>query len=186
MAENQVLSYRVLYFEKEHDRFRRPADYPALAAACVATHDLATLKGFWDGEDIAAKVRLGVIASDDEAARARAEREADKRGLLQALADEALLPAGVDWAAAQSAELRDDLARAIYAYLARSRASLFMIQLDDLVGERRQANLPGTIDEYPNWRRRVSQGLDELGHDHRVAAMAEIITHERDQRDAPS
>ena len=45
MADANVLSYRVLYFEKDGDRFKRPDEYPGLALACVTTHDLATLAG---------------------------------------------------------------------------------------------------------------------------------------------
>ena len=54
-----------------------------------------------------------------------------------------------------------ELADAILTYLARSRARLMLVQLEDVVGESEQANLPGTTDAHPNWRRRLSRGLEE-------------------------
>ena len=56
--------YRVLYFEKDGDRFKRPEEYPGLALACVTTHDLAALQGFWRGADLELKRRLKLYPSE--------------------------------------------------------------------------------------------------------------------------
>ena len=51
-----------------------------------------------------------------------------------------------------------------------------LIQLEDVVAEGEQANLPGTTDAHPNWRRRMSRSLEELlsGADlPRIAALIE-------------
>ncbi|MBV8089884.1 MAG: 4-alpha-glucanotransferase, partial [Alphaproteobacteria bacterium] len=66
------------------------------------------------------------------------------------------------------------LSDAILTYLARSRARLMLVQLEDVVGESEQANLPGTTDAHPNWRRRISLRLEDIagGADlRRVAAV---------------
>ena len=55
-----------------------------------------------------------------------------------------------------------ELADAVLTYMARSRAHLMLIQLEDVVGESEQANLPGTTDTHPNWRRRTSLELEEI------------------------
>src|SRR5439155_15150863 len=69
MQSADILSYRVLVFERRQDGgFVPPADYPALAAASAATHDLATLKGFWLGNDLAWRQRLDLYP-DAEAAQ---------------------------------------------------------------------------------------------------------------------
>jgi (1->4)-alpha-D-glucan 1-alpha-D-glucosylmutase len=57
------------------------------------------------------------------------------------------------------------LTLAAHAYLARSPSPLFMVQMDDFTGQLHQANLPGSITEYPNWRRRLVRPLEELGAD---------------------
>lgn len=165
LAEASIFSSRVLYFERQHDGFKPPGDYPAQAAVSVSTHDLATFHGFWEGDDIAAKAMLGLFKSPDEERNARAMRVDDKRQLLQALADEALLPDGLSPEGAEATPWTPALAAAAHAYLARSPSSLFMVQMDDLTGQLHQANLPGSIMEYPNWRRRLLRPLEELGAD---------------------
>ncbi|MGC9953080.1 MAG: 4-alpha-glucanotransferase [Rhizomicrobium sp.] len=162
MAAANVLSCRIFAFEREHDRFRRPDEYPRLASVSAATHDLATLRGFWGGGDIAAKANLGLFKSPDEEAQARSGRSADKRMLLQSLADEALLPDGVSPSDADRLDWTPELALAVHAYLARSPSLLFLAQLDDLAGEAHQANLPGSTTQYPNWRRRQARMIDDL------------------------
>ncbi len=54
------------------------------------------------------------------------------------------------------------LIAAMHAYLARSPASILLVQIDDLMREQEQINLPGTVFERPNWRRRLSMCVDEL------------------------
>jgi 4-alpha-glucanotransferase len=179
MASANVLSCRIFAFEREHDRFRRPAEYPPLASVSAATHDLATLRGFWDGDDIAAKAKLGLFKSPDEESRARSGRSADKRLLLQALADESLLPDGVSPSDSDRLPWTAELALAVHAYLARSPSLLFLVQLDDLAGEAHQANLPGSTTQYPNWRRRQARMLDELFTDSATQTQIATIAAER-------
>lgn len=179
MAQENVLSYRVLYFETEQDRQRRPREYPRMAATCVATHDLATLKGFWHGADLDARERLGHTPSTEAARRARDERAHDKWLLLRALAEEGLLPPGLDTDRLGDIDMTPTLALAVHAYLARSAACLFMVQLDDLIGEEQQINLPGTVDEYPNWRRRLAMSLEAMIVDPALRDAAQTISRER-------
>ncbi len=179
MAAANVLSCRIFAFERDGGRFRRPHEYPALASVSAATHDLATLAGFWGGDDIAAKAKLGLFKSPEEEANARASRSADKRLLLQALADEALLPDGVSPPDADRLGWTPELALAVHAYLARSPSLLFLAQLDDLAGVAHQANLPGSTTQYPNWRRRQARTLDELFADPATQKEMTVIAAER-------
>ncbi len=162
MAEANVLSCRIFYFERERERFRRPGEYPALASVSAATHDLPTLRGFWNADDIAAKARLGTFKLADEEARARAARTREKQLLLQALASEGLLPDGLSPSDADHLDWTPDLVGAVHLYLARTPSMLLLVQLDDLANEMHQANLPGSTTEYPNWRRRLSRRLGDL------------------------
>lgn len=182
MSAANMLSCRVLYFERAHDRFHRPEEYPALASVSASTHDLATLHGFWTGDDIAAKAQLGTLATAEEEARARAERARDKRFLIQALADEGLLPEGADPSDAGHIAWSPELGSALHRYLARTPSCLVMVQLDDLAGEEHQANLPGSTTQYPNWRRRLSRDLSELFSDPAIRRQMEEITAERAHR----
>jgi len=178
-----LLSYRILVFERRSDgSFVPPAEYPALAAASVATHDLATLRGFWLGNDLAWRQRLDLYPDTDAAATDERERSRDRRLLLDALIGEGLLaPERVgcflseSGAPAYSAELGD----AILTYLARSRARLVLVQLEDVAAEGEQANLPGTIDAHPNWRRRMSQLLEDLLSGADLSRIAALTTQGR-------
>jgi 4-alpha-glucanotransferase len=166
MREANVLSYRIMMFERQPDgRFISPSEYPPLAAASAATHDLATLKGFWLGRDIAWRRRLALYPDAAAAAAEATERARDRVLLLDALIGEGLLAAadrGQFLSAAGEPIYRPTLGDAIQCYLARSRARLMLVQIEDLVGETEQANLPGTTDAHPNWRRRLSRTLEEI------------------------
>jgi 4-alpha-glucanotransferase len=176
MATADILSSRVLYFERDGDRFRRPSELPVRASVSVATHDLATLRGYWMEEDITVKARLGFLQGDEER-QFRDERACDKRLLLQALASECLLPH--DYVDSNNSLWTPALADAIHAYLARSPSLLLIVQLEDLANEVRQANLPGSITEYPNWRQRLSRSLEEMANDPVIAQTMTMIGRER-------
>jgi (1->4)-alpha-D-glucan 1-alpha-D-glucosylmutase len=175
LGEAQILSSRVLYFERNGGGFAPPSAYPELAAVSVSTHDLATLAGFWAGEDLIAKGELGLFRDAHEAESARAGRLGDKQNLLAAIAAEGLLPAGITPADAATIAWSPALTAAVHAYLSRSPATLMMVQMDDLTGQTRQANLPGSISEYPNWRRRMTAALEDLGADPKFGAALAAI-----------
>jgi len=175
MAAAGALSYRVIYFEKEGDRFKRPADYPGLSLACASTHDLPTLVGFWEGRDLMLRKQLGLYPSEEARLEEHRARTRDRRLLLEALAAEDLLPASVDPERPEETAMTRELIHAVHAYLARTPTCLLMVQFDDLLGEADQINLPGTVSERPNWRRKLSCELEELGADATVRALAEAL-----------
>jgi 4-alpha-glucanotransferase len=92
LSAANILSYSVLWFEGRDGRIRPPPEWCRLAAACVSTHDLATLAGWWNGADTAEKRVLSLL-NDPDAAQARADEKAALVALLQA---EALLTEDVD------------------------------------------------------------------------------------------
>jgi 4-alpha-glucanotransferase len=147
-----LLSYRVVWFERwESGLFRASDSYPEAALATVSTHDLATVRGFLLGRDIDWRLEVGQLDAA-KAAEARRSRTAEIRRLKDALAHEGLLD-GDD---------PEGLAVALHRFLARTPAALAMVQVEDLEGALEQPNLPGTIDEHPNWRRRMQGPLAGL------------------------
>jgi glycogen operon protein len=151
MAAANVLSYRVLWFERRGQDFAPPSAYPRKAVACASTHDLPTLAGWRLGMDIDEKDALGLI-SPEGAMATRLDRVADFLRMQKALSDEGLDP-NADQEAAFSA--------AIHAFLAKTPAALTMFQIDDLLGETIAVNLPGTDRERPNWRRKFFRAVTE-------------------------
>jgi glycogen operon protein len=154
LGEAGVYRYTVLPFERAGSAFASPKTYPARALACVSTHDIAPLAGWWDGVDLAERRTLDLF-DDAGLAAARQARAADKQALLAAMAGDGF--AG-DWT--PDGPFGAQLAAAIYAFAASGPSRIFMLQLEDLTGERVGVNLPGTDRERPNWRARIGVTLD--------------------------
>ncbi|HXC29634.1 MAG TPA: 4-alpha-glucanotransferase [Stellaceae bacterium] len=183
MQAANVLSYRVVMFERRRDgNFISPGDYPPLAAASAATHDLATLKGFWLGRDIAWRQRLSLYPDVAAEAADISDRHTARWQLLEALARDGLiawerfgefLPHG------DEPVFTAELGGAILAFLARSRARLMLVQIEDVAGEVEQANLPGTSDAHPNWRRRLSAPLAAILNGPDIRRIAALMSEER-------
>jgi 4-alpha-glucanotransferase len=183
MGAANVLSYRVIFFERRADRsFVPPAEYPPRAAAAAATHDMPTMRGFWLGRDISWRRRLDLFPDAQAAEAEEAARGRDRRLLLDALAREGLIaPERFGAFLAQDGEpfYSAELAEAILAYLARSQARLVLVQLEDVLGEIEQANLPGTTEDHPNWRRRCSHSLEEVVYDPELRRVAVLVGEAR-------
>ncbi len=183
MRAANVLSYRIMVFERREDgRFVPPGEYPPLAAASAATHDLATLEGFWLGRDIAWRRRLNLYPDQAAELADAADRRRDRRMLLEALIAEGLLGENerARFLPSDDEPVFDSaLADAVQRYLARSRAGLMLVQIEDLCGEAEQANLPGTIDTHPNWRRRLGRTLEEIIESGELRRLAALIAAER-------
>ncbi len=173
LADAEIQAYRVLLFEQRRDGgFRRPRAWPRRALACVSTHDLPTLRGWWRERDIDWRRKAGMI-SGEEAAAQRRRRATERQQLWQALIHEKLVTTALP---------ADDLPAhglvAAHLYLSRSPARLVTVQMEDALGEIEQANLPGASDPHPNWRRKLSTRIEEL-QDHPTfdAVMRAMMRH---------
>jgi 4-alpha-glucanotransferase len=156
MAQANILSYRVLFFEQDQQGgFLPPASYPSLALSVAGSHDLPTLRGWWHASDIALKDRLGLYPEPGEASRQTAQRDRDRETLIAALRQANLIG---------PAETPDTetLVRAAHAFLAQTPSILAMAQIDDVTGEADPVNVPATTHEHPNWRRRQSITLEAM------------------------
>ena len=181
MARKGILSYRVLYFSRRHtdaygDIYVPPAEFPAEALVTATTHDLATLAGFWDDVDLRIRAQLDLFPSDAMRERLFAARKEERTQLLWALQREGLLPEGASPEPFAPEHMTADLAMAIQEYLARAPARMQAVQAEDVLGCREQANLPGTVDEVPNWRRKLPVDLEDWGGDARFTEMARRLT----------
>ncbi|HMM75628.1 MAG TPA: malto-oligosyltrehalose synthase [Gammaproteobacteria bacterium] len=175
-----VLSYRLLYFERAADGgFRAPAEYPAQALVAAGTHDLPTLAGYWEGRDLALRAALGLFPTDEIRQQQILARADARARLLLRLEDEGLLPPGATADPQTLPRMVPVLARALYALLARTPSKLLLVQLEDVPGLREQANLPGTVAEHPNWRRKIDPPLEDWPGDERYVALCATLRAER-------
>ena len=158
LAAADVLSYRVLWFERDAAGFAEPSRYPVKAAACVSTHDLPTVAGWWTGADIDEKQALHLLSADAADAE-RAERRASRDALAVALERAGVVrDAPIDGAAPHDAAIT----AAIHRFVGASPSVLALIQADDLAGETTAVNLPGIDRLRPNWRRKLSVAVEAL------------------------
>ncbi len=180
-----VLSYRLLYFERQPSGdFKPPAEYPKQALVAASTHDLPTLAGWWEGRDLALRAELGLFPTSEAREAQVIGRAQDRARLLLALEREALLPAG---GAVNPVNMTPELATAAAAYLARSPAQVMVVQLEDVAGAADQANLPGTTGQHPNWRRKLPLALERFPEDQHFIDLARAMTNLRGRpRPAPA
>ncbi len=163
MHERGLLSSAVLWFERDWDAPGQPHVPPRAwepeTMASISTHDLPTVEGWLRDERIRVQADLDLLGEPVEDALATAA--SDREALLALLREE-----GID---------TDDLLVALHAVIAPAASRLVLSSPADAVGQVRQPNLPGTVDEYPNWRVRLPVDLDAFfDHDRVRAAVAPL------------
>ncbi len=173
LTRAKITGMRVLWFERKGVEFAPPASYPPTSVACVATHDLATLSGWWGGADIAERLALGLL-SLAKAGEAIAARREEKRALLRALGQ-----AGLTVSQMEDGPLPDATAAAVHTLISGSASMFAHAQFDDLVGETVATNLPGTDQERPNWRLKVGPDVAAAFASHRAQSILAALAKGR-------
>jgi len=172
-----ILSMRVLWFEREGAAFKAPEEWSERAAAMTSTHDLPTVAGWWRGSDIAVRTSLGLFGAESDRSEVTAARRGDRSELWRAFAK-----AGVARGAQPSPRSTNPVVDAAVRFTARTNSRLALIPFEDLLGQSEQPNLPGTVDQHPNWRRRQKASSTKLLHAPKVAARLAAIREERGHR----
>ncbi|MFC6585159.1 4-alpha-glucanotransferase [Sulfitobacter aestuariivivens] len=153
MRGHGFYGYAVMQYEKDaKGRFPDPARSPTQVLSCFATHDTPTVDGYATGRDIDWWEKLGWI----DAARARAEH-CKRAGEVSAVSK------------------ARPFATEVHDRLAVTNATLAAVQLDDVLQETETQNLPGTVDEHPNWQRRYDVKVDALRADNSLAEIAQMM-----------
>lgn len=169
ITERRMLGMRVLWFERAEDHgFVGAQDYPAQSVAMTGTHDTATVAGWWTGTDLDWADRLGRLPADIDREQAESIRDWD-RGLLWST-----LTGGHERPAPNDPQPVVDAA---ITHVARTPSALAIVPWEDLLGLEEQPNLPGTITEHPNWRRRLDQDSATLFAAPAVQRRADILTN---------
>ncbi|MFI0259955.1 4-alpha-glucanotransferase [Streptomyces sp. NPDC017056] len=171
LAERGVLGTSVLWFERDYTgaaaRPLPPESWRADCLATVTTHDLPSTAARLTGQHAELRDRLGLL--DRPLQDERAAEAVEVGEWLELLGRLGLLPEGrADEEAA---------VKALHRYLLRTPARMVGVWLPDAVGDRRPQNLPGTSDEYPNWRLPVADAegrpltLEEIAASPRLHAL---------------
>ena len=172
MADAGILGCDVAWFKRDKTgrTYLPPDQWRASAIASVTTHDLPTVAGWFTDEVVRVRAELGLLDGPVEDERARTAQE--RAALLTMLREESLLGDSNDLA---------EIALALHRLLVASPAAIVVAAPGDAVGDMRQPNLPGTLDEYPNWRLPLTDGagqpmtIEELQDDVRVRRLIGVM-----------
>ncbi|MFD8740373.1 4-alpha-glucanotransferase [Streptomyces sp. NPDC059618] len=189
LQERGLLGTSVLWFERDWDGDGLPLPPDAWRADCLATattHDLPSTAARFTGEHVELRDRLGLLTGS--LADERAAAATDVREWLALLARLGLLrgPSGGAPASAEEAEIQ-----AVHRFLLRTPARMIGVWLPDTVGDRRPQNLPGTSDEYPNWRLPIADAegapvtLEDLAASPRLHALIDVVREDGGPPGAP-
>jgi 4-alpha-glucanotransferase len=195
LEERGVLGTSVLWFERDWTGDGRPLPPGRWRGGCLATattHDLPSTASRFTGDHVDLRAGLDLLTRPLEQVRAEAAADVDE---WRAVLDELGLMGGegsfedggvegpgvveVGGSPAEEAEIR-----AVYRYLMRTSAAMVGVWLPDAVGDRRPQNLPGTSDEYPNWRLPVADAagipmsLEDLTASPRLHGLFEAVRDE--------
>ncbi len=153
LAQHGIGGMQVLWFQQEQDGdFIPPWRWRRQAVALSSTHDLPTIAGWWKGRDIDWRSKLGMRSPSGDAAAEQEERRAAKANLWSALLAADCVPPEREPAKA------DPVVDGATVFVGKTPSWLAVLPAEDICGLEEQPNLPGTIDEHPNWRRRLPPG----------------------------
>jgi 4-alpha-glucanotransferase len=150
LMQQGILSYRLLWFEKED-----PSTYPEQALAAVTTHDLPTIAGLWTGADLAAQRRLNLNPNEQGTAEilvrlARLTRSSGRTPIPEVI-------------------------RRTYRALSRAPSVVVSATVEDVIAVESRPNMPGTVTEWPNWSQPLPLPLEAFCRSRDAATIARTI-----------
>jgi 4-alpha-glucanotransferase len=169
-----ILGMRVLWFERDWGLFVEPQRWPAYAVSLTTTHDLPTVAGWWTGRDIDWRAALKLYGEGQNEADDRAGRDQDRAKLWAAFCH-----AGVAQGEMPAPDQPSAVVDAALLFVAKTPSPLALIPAEDLLGVIEQPNVPGTIDEHPNWRRRLPDEVATMLAAPEIAARLSTLARER-------
>lgn len=179
LRESGIYSWKVLYFEQEsQDRYRAPAKWPRQSMASATTHDLPTLRGFWNAVDLEMGETLGLYPDKVVLKGLYQDRARQKQALLEALHRYGCVPKN-SGKKASLVKMSPQLNRGMHRFLTDSESALLGLQPEDLLDMDKPVNVPGTTDQYPNWRRKLSKPLEEMFADKQVNLLLKEVDRRR-------
>ena len=159
MASWGIWSYLVMMFERDDSgAFRTPDYYLPNALVTFNTHDLSTYAGWRSFADLKIKRSIGIDPGESD----------DARWHALTMLDEVL----------RHHAIHDNDLYAVAAFMSKTRSRLLAISLEDLLGVIDQPNIPGTVDEHPNWRQRLPVAVDDIAQEIDIEALKDA-TQER-------
>ena len=179
LAENGVYSYRVFFFEQAEDGgFFSPAHYPEQSMSTLTTHDMPTLTGYWHCDDLALGKKLGLYPTDEILSTLYTSRHENKQSILDTLHGHHSVNDEVG-RNGHNVAMSKALNFGMQLHMAAGSSALLSLQLEDWLEMDKPVNIPGTFNEYPNWRRKLSRNLQDIFNDSSLNNLAANLTEAR-------
>ena len=170
-----LLSFKVMFFERwQSGLFKRPENFPIQSVVTVATHDTATLAGWWQARDLQWRQQLNLYPNQEAGHADTKARSVDRQKLIAALND--LQVIDMNKAPQQAPALMNtELSVAVQKYLATAPSHIHLIPLEDILAIPEQVNIPGTIDQHPNWLQKLPVMLEDIWQVNAVKKITEAM-----------
>jgi len=179
LADAGVHSYKVFFFETAEDGgFYSPKHYAEQSMSALCTHDMPTLRGFWHCDDLKTGKDLGLYPDEEQLQTLFNDRLKSKQEILNSVAWHGYLPDSIG-RDATVVPMDKHLSEAFQLHLASGSSALLSVQLEDWLEMDNPVNIPGTVDEYPNWRRKLNLNLDDIFSREEVNHIAKRLTEVR-------
>jgi 4-alpha-glucanotransferase len=179
LQQNGVYSYRVFFFEQSEDGgFFSPSHYPEQSMATLTTHDMPTLIGYWHCDDLSLGKEVGLYPDEEVLQTLFESRHENKQQILNTLhghhsiADD--ISRDVNYVGMNKA-----LNFGMQKHMATGTSALLSLQLEDWLEMDKPVNIPGTFNEYPNWKRKLSQNIEQIFNRPDLQALAGELTQAR-------
>ena len=178
LGKAKVFTNKVFYFEKNANKFKAPQEYDAHALAMVNNHDVPTLASWWDSIDLEFRGKFNLLEEGVSYEQICAQRVIEKQEAVNLLEEQGLMPdswrdKGLD------APADRDIVFAILKLTSRVNSRIYVLQLEDLLLIKEPVNIPGTFEEYENWKRKQTTTVDAIFNDSDIAALLAEINSER-------
>ena len=181
LADNGVYSYRVFFFEQAEDGgFFSPSHYPVQSMSTLTTHDMPTLIGYWHCLDLELGKEIGLYPTEEILQTLYADRHENKQAILDTLHGHGSIGDNVGRDVNHTGMNRE-LNNGMQVHMAGGSSALLSLQLEDWLEMDKPVNIPGTFDEYPNWRRKLTENIESMFDRHDINELASKLTLARKQ-----
>jgi len=181
LAENGVYSYRVFFFEQAEDGgFFSPSHYPVQSMSTLTTHDMPTLIGYWHCLDLELGKEIGLYPTEEILQILYTDRHKNKQAILDTLHGHGSISDSISHDV-NFTGMNRELNNGMQVHMAGGSSALLSLQLEDWLEMDKPVNIPGTFDEYPNWRRKLTENIESMFERHDINELASKLTHARKQ-----
>jgi 4-alpha-glucanotransferase len=179
LAANGVYSYRVFFFEQAEDGgFYSPSHYPVQSMSTLTIHDFPTLIGFWHCYDLELGSELGLYPTKEILQPLYQSRHDNKQQILNTLHGHGAISDNIS-RDVNHVGMTQELNYGMQVHMATGSSALLSLQLEDWLEMDKPVNIPGTFNEYPNWKRKLTRNLEDIFTDQNIINLAQNINRAR-------